>query len=110
MLKFYNHLLFEAQRFFDIKGCEFEYGNGKTATYFFSGKPKKEILVKGPELIEDGHVKNFKKKHRSAFVKGGRFYAKEKVNFSLKEFFEMWKKKNSSRMTEMSVSKLEIVN
>ncbi|MBU2503617.1 MAG: nucleotidyltransferase domain-containing protein [Nanoarchaeota archaeon] len=110
LLKFYNHLSEEVKRFFDIKNCGFEYSGKQSARFFFSVKKKSDILICGPSAEDAANVKRFRAKHKAAFVKGKRVYAKQKVNFSLKEFLGKWKKENGKRMKEMSVSNLSLMS
>ena len=109
LLKFYNHVADEILRYFEIEDRGFEYlGGTQTAQFFFSVKPRKEILVQGPSVKDEKNVKRFKKMHKSTFIKSGRVYAREKVGFTLKEFFDGWKKKHKGRMREMSVIGFEL--
>lgn len=108
LLKFYEHLNFEIVKYFDVNKKGFEYQNNKTAKYFFAAKAKKEILISGPSLREEMHVAKFKKKHKKTFVKKGRIYSKEKINFSLKEFLKKWKEKNGKQIKEMYIIEVEI--
>ncbi|MEK6819595.1 MAG: nucleotidyltransferase domain-containing protein [Nanoarchaeota archaeon] len=108
LLKFYNHLTSEIDKYFDVKSRGFEYKNEKTARYYFAAKRKKEIIFNGPMIKQEENVKNFKKKHKSIFYKSGKIYAREKVNFSLKEFLINWKKKNREQIRSMSVIEMEI--
>ena len=50
LLKFYNHLTTQIERYFEIKNKGFEYNQGKTAKYFFVVKSKKEIISKYQKL------------------------------------------------------------
>jgi len=111
ILKFYKHLEKEIEKFFDVKGKGFEYlGKGKTGKVFFSVKKKKELLLSGPSIKQEKHVKAFKKKHKKTFVKKGRVYSKLKPQKGLKDFLKDWKKKNGKRMREMSVKGFGIVD
>lgn len=129
LLKFYRHLNYEIKKFFDVKDKGFNYNEKKSARYFFVVKNKKEILVQGPNIEDErfrGRDKNkqnitraklgaeknilsFKKKHKNIFVKSGRIYAREKINFSVEEFINEWKKKNRKRIKEMTIRELRVV-
>ena len=87
---------------------KFEYKNGKKARFFFVVKSKKELTRKGPQLNKKENVARFRKKHKNTFIKSGRVYAREMVDFNLKEFLENWKKKNKDRMREMSINEMTI--
>ncbi len=110
LLKFYSHLTEEINKFFIVKKRGFNYNGKKSARCFFVVKSKKEIILSGPFSGQKENVKKFKKTHKKTFVKNKKIYAREKINFNLKEFIEIWKKKNSKKMKEMSIKKLEIVN
>jgi tRNA nucleotidyltransferase (CCA-adding enzyme) len=108
LLKFYKHFEEEFSRFFDIKNKGFNYNGNKSARSFFVVKPKKEILIKGPFVGDDKNIKKFKKKHKITFVKNKKINTKQKIDFTLKEFFNHWKKKNNRKIKEMYVEKLEL--
>jgi len=110
LLKFYKHLIFEIKPFFQIKNKGFNYNNKKAARYFFVVKPKKEILLHGPSLNELKHVKRFQKRHKSTFVRLNRIYAKEKVNYTLKQFILKWERKNKKKIKEMAIFDLKILS
>ena len=107
LLKFYKHLHTELSKSFDIKNRGFEYNGKQAAQYFFVAKKKKEILHKGPLVKQKKNVSAFKKKHRNTFAKKGRIYSREKININLKKFIGFWKKKNSKKIRDMSVSYLK---
>lgn len=109
LLKFYNHLTYELNRFFDLKEKGFNYNGKKSARYYFVVKKKKEILVEGPSVKDVENVKAFKKVHNTYFTKKGKIYAKEIVKYSVQDFLEKWKKKNSSKVKEMGVVGLRVV-
>ncbi|MFH1325185.1 MAG: nucleotidyltransferase domain-containing protein [archaeon] len=110
LLKFYNHLGKEISKFFGIKKNGFEYKEGKNAMCFFSVKRKKEIILQGPMTKQEKNVEEFRKVHKNTFVKSGRIYAREKINFNLGEFLKKWKKRDARRMKEMSVKDINLVN
>ena len=109
LLKIYKHLVLEANRFFDIKAKGFEYSKGKTARFFFVGKNKKELLISGPRIDQEKHVKRFRIKHKTIFIKNSRLYAKLHLNFTLKQFLQNWKAKNQKKMKDMHITKMEIL-
>jgi len=106
LFKFYNHLEKEISRYFDVKNKGFNYNGKKSARYFFVVKSKGKILCKGPYVKDLKNLKAFEKEHKNYFIKKARVYAKEKVDFSLKEFIGKWKIKNKKRMKEMSIMRL----
>jgi len=110
LLKFYRHLKEEVKNYFVIKTNVFEYDNKKQGEGIFVGKNKKELIIEGPPLIKKENVEGFKKAHKNVFVKKDKLYAKEKINFNLKEFFVKWKKKNIGKMKAMSIVSFEILD
>ncbi|MDP2672610.1 MAG: hypothetical protein Q8O84_02250, partial [Nanoarchaeota archaeon] len=109
LLKFYKCLENEIIRFFEIKEKGFNYNNKKSARFFFVVKNKGEIVLSGPKEEDKKNVLAFRKKHKHAFVKRGRLFAKEKISFSMKDFIGKWKLKNKRQIKEMSIKDLEIV-
>ncbi len=107
LLKFYKHLHIELSKSFDVKNFGFEYNGKKGAKYFFVAKKKKEILIHGPHIDQKKHMTAFKKKHKKTFMKKNRIYAKQKITMNLNQFINSWKKKNSKKIKEMSVSGLK---
>ncbi len=109
LLKFYKHLNYEIEKFFEIKNKGFNYNKKKSARYFFVVKSKKEILLQGPDVNDKKNILAFKKKHKNYFTKKNKIYAKEKITFNIKGFIEGWKKKNKKTIKEMYVGGLKIV-
>jgi len=110
LLKFYNHLEEEIGKLFAVKDKGFEYKDKQNARFFFVVKKKKERILAGPKINDKYNVMKFKQRHKNTFAKKGRVYAKEKTALNLKEFIDFWKKKNSKKMKEMSISGLRIVD
>ncbi|MFC1666211.1 hypothetical protein ACFLZF_00675 [Nanoarchaeota archaeon] len=110
LLKFHKHLISEINKCFKIKNKGFDYSHKQSAKYFFSVKPKKEILLNGPLSKDKKNIKKFKKQHKKTFLKSGKIYAKEKINFTLKKFIQKYKIKNKKLIKEMYIDKLEILN
>lgn len=108
LLKFYKHLASEISKYFEVKNKGFEYDGKKSGGFFFVVKRKKDILISGPHLSQKKHVVAFKKRHKKTFVKNKRLYSREKLGFNIKKFIEDWKKKNSKKMRDMSVSGLKL--
>ena len=81
----------------------------KNARYFFVVKNKKEIILEGPFLKDIENNKAFKKEHKKTFIKNKRIYAKEKINYNLKEFMLNWKNKYNKKLQEMSILDLKII-
>ena len=107
LLKFYNHLTKEIEKFFEIKNRGFEYDNKKTAQFFFVVKKKKEILIKGPKVNDKENAVKFKNKHKNTFVKKSRIYSKEKISLDIKDFISKWVQNNKKKINEMYITSLE---
>ncbi|MBI3333980.1 nucleotidyltransferase domain-containing protein [Candidatus Pacearchaeota archaeon] len=73
-----NYLLQLLKRSFEVRKQFFHYADAQDATFILVLAPKKEMLIIGPPIGMKKHVSAFKKKHRNAFVKRGRIYAKGK--------------------------------
>jgi len=110
LLKFYNHLDSELEKFFNIKNKGFNYNGKKSARFFFVIKKGKEILFDGPNLKDKKNLSRFKKRHKHFFEKKGKIYAKEKIEMNVKDFIGKWKIKNRKKIKEMSVEKLDFKN
>ena len=110
LLKFYNHLTTQIERYFEIKNKGFDYSQGKTAKYFFVVKSKGEIIAKGPEIKDKKNVDAFKANHKKTFISKGRIYAKDKIDFKLKDFIVRWKSSNIDRIKEMFILSLRILD
>lgn len=106
LLKFYRHLNTKIEDFFVIKNKGFFYNGDKTAKCFFVVKSRGETISAGPYLKDRKNAERFRKKHKIVFEKNGRIYAKEKINFTLKEFLKRWKIKNKIKMRDMGISEL----
>jgi len=109
LLKFYNHLNSELEKFFEIKARGFEYGKGQTARVFFVAEAKKEIIVTGPLVTQEKHTKMFRNMHNNISVKNGRLYSKFKPKFTLETFVRGWVAKNRRKMIEMGVTNFGIL-
>ncbi len=108
LLKFYNYLTGEMQKYFEIKDKGFQYNDDKTADYFFVVKNRKEILFSGPKTEDKINAGRFRQRHRNTFLKSGRIYAREKTYENAKDFINKWEKGNAQRMKEMYINRLEI--
>jgi tRNA CCA-adding enzyme len=108
LVKFYNHLLDELNKYYKISSKGFEYNGKHEAQIFFSGKTKGEYLIAGPDIKDQKNRDAFELKHESVFVKGKRIYAKENCDEKIGEFIAEWKIKNYGKLKEMSITGLEI--
>jgi tRNA nucleotidyltransferase (CCA-adding enzyme) len=110
LLKFYNYISKEISLFFILKNKGFNYNNQKSARYFFVAEKKKEIIHSGPFADDQENSRKFKQEHRDTYEKNKRLYARDKVNFNLREFLDKWKTKNAKIIKEMYIDDLKILN
>ena len=107
--KFYKHFTIELEKLFNIKKSGFNYDNYQSSNIYFVVDKKKEILLKGPMKNDKKNIKAFKKEHKNAKLKGNRYIAIKKLNSSIKEFTNAWKKKNKTKIHEMTISEFKII-
>jgi len=105
MKKFSKFLVKNLGRYFEVSGYEFVYEGEKNADVYLIGKAKKEVVGCGPPVKMKKEVKKFKKKNKKVFVKNGRLWSRERVQFSMGEFI---RKFDREVMREMGVTKLKI--
>jgi len=103
--KFYEFLLYEVGKHYNIIEAYFEYDGKKNASCFFIAKRKKEIVMEGPPINQKEHVKRFRAKHKKTFVKGKRIYAREETK-AIKEIIRDIKKRNIPE--EMSITNIKV--
>lgn len=108
LMKFYRHLESEIAKYFSIAKKGFQYNNDKSSKVFFIVKRKKELIFNGPKVGDADNIKLFKKKHKKTFVKSGRIYSSQKINFDIKDFFREWERNNRKKMREMSITEMRI--
>jgi len=101
MRKFSRFLIKEIERYFEVLGKEFDYYGGKKAELYLVLKPRGEVIRKGPSLADKRNVVRFRKQNKKVFVKSGDLYAREKVDFSGKEF--VLKLAKGKKVREMSI-------
>lgn len=109
LLKFYENLVREFERFFVIDKKVFEYNGKQMARFFLVGNKKKEIVFSGPFIKDEKSCREFKKKHKEIYKKDGRFYAREKNNLYFKDFIEKWEKKYSEKISKMHIKELRVI-
>ncbi len=107
LLKFYNFISKEVEKFFNIKDKGFEYFEKDNCIFFFTAKRKDKIEMKGPKINDKKNVLKFKNKHKKTFKKKGRLYSTKKVDFNLKEFIDKIKKEDKAK--NMYIEKLKII-
>ena len=109
LLKFYNYLEKEIGLFFMVKNKGFNYNNKSSARYFFVVEKKKEILYSGPFIEDRENCINFKRQHKTVYEEKNRLYAREKIDFNIKEFIERWRVKNTNIIKEMYINSLTYI-
>ena len=107
LIKFFNHLVKEFRKYYQVKEEEFEYNEGKTGVGYLVLKQRGEIIFNGPSIRDEKNVFRFKKEHAKMFEKKGRIYALEKVRISPHEFLRRWVKNNKRKIKEMSITRIE---
>ena len=109
LLKFYRHLESEIAKLFEIKNKGFNYNGKKSARFFFTAKSKGEIISAGPKAEDKESAAKFKARHKNTFVKSGRIFAKDKITHSLKDFINLWSRKNAHKIKEMYIVKMSVL-
>jgi tRNA nucleotidyltransferase (CCA-adding enzyme) len=108
LLKFYNNCSSEISRFYNVKEKGFTYNGKQKARFFLVLKNKEEIIFNGPSKEEKEGILKFKKAHKKVEMRDGKLFAKEKFNLKIKDFFNIWKKKNSRKIKEMYLESIEL--
>lgn len=85
LLKFFNFVSRNIDKYFLIKNKDFEYDGKKKAKYYFNMKKRKEIIYSGPVINKIENLLAFKQAHKNVFIKQGKSYAREKVNINIKK-------------------------
>lgn len=109
LLKFYRHFVEEVSKYFIISNKGFNYNQKQSARFFIVAVPKKEIIFEGPFVSDKKNSERFMKEHSNITEKNRKLFAKEKIDFSLKEFFEKWKTKNKKKVREMYLTGLRMI-
>ena len=104
--KFSKLLTSEIEEYFEVIRTEFKYDEKHEASLFLIAKNKEEVVKKGPPVNFEKFAGEFKKIHKEVFEKEGWLFAREKVDFSLKEFVNNYAKKNSDKLKEMDITGL----
>lgn len=108
MIKFYNFILKEIDKYFVVKNSEFEYNLGGNGKFYLNALRRKEVIIRGPPKDKSQAVVLFKKSHKNTFMKGRIIYAKEKIDFNLHQFLQKWRDKNETKMNEMYIIQMKI--
>lgn len=109
LLKFYKNFIKEVSRFYFVFDSDFKYFGEKKANFYVVLKKRDSIVFSGPKVDDEVSLKEFKKAHENFEIKNGRAFATEKFNLGFEEFLKIWKKKNSKKMKDMYIEKLEIL-
>lgn len=104
--KFSAYLERQLSRYFEIAKSEFSYSLGQSALAYYIVKSKKEVVREGPPLNLKKQLDKFVKRNKNVFYKKGRAYAKDKVNFSGRDFIKKWKSKNKDVAEGMGITEL----
>ncbi|MFA7707832.1 MAG: nucleotidyltransferase domain-containing protein [Candidatus Pacearchaeota archaeon] len=108
--KFFEYFCRELNKDFKIKINEFNYNEDKNTAYFFIVIEKKnDELIQGPPIIETDFLKNFKKAHSNAFVKGKFAYVKIKHDLSFNEFVKKIKTRRGNILNQMSIREIKLM-
>ncbi|MDP3881598.1 MAG: nucleotidyltransferase domain-containing protein [Nanoarchaeota archaeon] len=106
--KFYNMLIKDVLREFNIIASEFYYSNNEQAFVWIATKPKKDLIKEGPLSEMKEHVTEFKKRHPKVFIDKGRIYARIRTSKNLSEFIKNYKRNYKKKISEMDISKIKI--
>jgi len=108
LLKFFNHLSNELNKYFEVKENDFEYGGKKEGEGFLSLKSRGELVLSGPRINNKENLEKFQKEHKLTYVKGKRIYAREIVNASSHEFIKKWLNKNKKKVRDMGITEVRV--
>ncbi len=106
--KFYEFLLEEIGKKYNIYESHFDYNDEDSARIYFVGKSKGEIIKRGPPTNMENHVKAFKKENKKTFIKNNQMFARIKIIQSLKEVLIEFKAKNKKKIEEMDITEMKI--
>jgi tRNA CCA-adding enzyme len=107
LLKFFNYLLREIEKFYLIKNKAFEYLGEKSAKGFLLVKSKEFIEFNGPFLEDKKNCDAFKKKHKNVYIKNKRLYAKEIFDKKIEDFLKEFISVNSQRILDMGITNIK---
>ncbi|MDA3836562.1 MAG: nucleotidyltransferase domain-containing protein [Nanoarchaeota archaeon] len=109
LLKFHRHLIHELKRYFEVEDSGFKYEEGQEGKGYFIIKKKEYEVFAGPMEDDTKNLEKFKAQHKNIYEENGRVFAKEKNNFTIKEFFKGWSKKNKKKIKQMYISKIKVI-
>jgi tRNA nucleotidyltransferase (CCA-adding enzyme) len=104
--KFNGYLIFILKKDFEIILNEFQYNESEnTGKNYLVLEQKKEKIISGPPTTKTDNLTNFKKNHKSCFIKQGKAYAKEKTK-SIEQVLDELKK--DKVLGEMGITELKL--
>ncbi len=107
--KFYNFLIQELIKEFNIKKDGFEYlENENIAKIYLILKEKKPTEVKGPPIKYKKNLAEFKAKHKNIIIKNYYAYTILEHNLTFKEWLNKFKKNNSKIIREMGIVNISL--
>jgi tRNA CCA-adding enzyme len=109
MKKFSNFLYLEIEKYFDILDRAFVYSSGQKADFYLVVKSRKEVFRMGPPVKFEKEVKKFKARNKDTFVKNGILHSRMKVGFSLKEFIMKFSLRESDKIGDMGISRVDVL-
>ena len=110
MKKFSEFIEKKLSKYFDMINKEFIYSEGQEAEVYLIVKSKKELVLIGPPVNMLEHANAFKKKHKEIFEKAGFLHAREKINFSAREFLNRFIVEERKTMKDMGIVDVKIRN
>lgn len=110
MKKFYDFLLNQMKRYFDLKDSAFIYNEeANKSRILIHSIPKKEIIFPGPPIAMKEQFQKFKKMHKKLIIKNNISSALEPGYKSFKEYLQVFQAKNEKILDSMDVSQIEIL-
>lgn len=109
MKKFSMYLEREMKRYFDILKSKFAYDGGQFSDLYLVLNAKKEVVRQGPPVKIEKHAKEFRKRNKNIFSKGGYLYSRQKINFTGKDFMEKFAKNERKKLGEMGIVDIKIM-
>lgn len=109
--KFFNFLLNEIKKEFNITKSGFEYIEEENISFgYLDIKKKDDEIIKGPPIVMLENLNKFKKKHPDAFIKEQQSYVKIKHTQYFDEFIKKFSLKNKKILKEMGIVQIKLIN
>lgn len=106
MKKFSRFVERHLEKQYALLDKEFDYSGSDKARAYFILKAKKEVILRGPPSFMVEYVESFRKKHRNAILKKGRWYASSKVG-NLGSYVELLIR-DKKILEQMDISKVDL--